>query len=313
MSFSSIVADDWSFEVICIDDGSVDDTINILKRFSRAYNNFQIIEFGENKGMSIARNRGIKQASGDYIWFVDSDDSVATESVPSLLAEINTHHCDVACFNYHDVDETGNIFRSYSLFDDSFDHDGISFASAVLGTKFSLLTGYAWRFIYRKEFLEARSLYFPEGECWEDTVFVPKAILLSSSVLSSSAFCYKYTHNSLSVSNSFKRSYTGKLLYEFIFCAGAELYEFGSGFSDNHISETLTSVAKREYFNKLPVYLCRQPKEQRREFFEFVRENTEHVKRYWKIMPILTKMTLMPLWGESFSNLLSYIYNMCVH
>ena len=62
-------------EIICINDGSTDDSLNILQEYAREHHNVVVID-QENQGVSIARNNGINKAQGDYIGFVDPDDWV---------------------------------------------------------------------------------------------------------------------------------------------------------------------------------------------------------------------------------------------
>ena len=61
------------FEVIAVNDGTPDHSMDIVKRFAAKYSNLQIIN-QENKGLSVARNTGMQYAKGDYVWFIDSDD-----------------------------------------------------------------------------------------------------------------------------------------------------------------------------------------------------------------------------------------------
>lgn len=64
--------DSNDYEIICINDGSKDQSLSILKEYELNYKNVTVIE-QQNSGVSVARNKGISAASGDYIWFVDSD------------------------------------------------------------------------------------------------------------------------------------------------------------------------------------------------------------------------------------------------
>lgn len=72
------------FEVICINDGTPDGSMQIVGEFALKHANLHIIN-QENQGLSCARNAGLRIAKGDYIWFVDSDDQVADGSIKHLV------------------------------------------------------------------------------------------------------------------------------------------------------------------------------------------------------------------------------------
>jgi len=61
-------------EIICIDDGSTDNTLDILKKYEKKDNRIKVIHFDENKGVAAARNKGMEIAKGEFIGFMDSDD-----------------------------------------------------------------------------------------------------------------------------------------------------------------------------------------------------------------------------------------------
>lgn len=63
------------YEILVVNDGSKDGSIDIVRRYARENENIRIIE-QENAGLSAARNHGIKEARGEYLWFVDSDDDI---------------------------------------------------------------------------------------------------------------------------------------------------------------------------------------------------------------------------------------------
>lgn len=63
-----------SYEIICVDDGSTDDTSLIVKNYSKCNKNIRLISLKENKGLYLARLIGVRYSRGEYIGFVDSDD-----------------------------------------------------------------------------------------------------------------------------------------------------------------------------------------------------------------------------------------------
>ena len=71
------------YEVILINDGSSDGSLVIAERFAAQYSNIRLIS-QENRGLSGARNRGIEEAQGEYIWFIDSDDYIEIDCISVL-------------------------------------------------------------------------------------------------------------------------------------------------------------------------------------------------------------------------------------
>lgn len=73
------------FEIVCVNDGSTDSTLQILEEYSEAYSNIVILNNETNRGLSYSRNRGIREAEGEFLIFVDSDDWLVDENVISTL------------------------------------------------------------------------------------------------------------------------------------------------------------------------------------------------------------------------------------
>ena len=86
------------YEIICVNDGSQDQSEWIIKKYQQRHSNI-ILYTQENLGVSVARNRGIKLASGRYIWFVDGDDLIASNCLSSLLSVLEENDIDV--FGFH--------------------------------------------------------------------------------------------------------------------------------------------------------------------------------------------------------------------
>ena len=91
-----------SYELICIDDGSVDDSLNILKEYERSFSNIKILSL-PHQGLSAARNHGLKIARGSYVFFVDSDDIVASSFIREKLDIALHHKLDVLLFSFENI------------------------------------------------------------------------------------------------------------------------------------------------------------------------------------------------------------------
>ena len=86
--------DENLFEVIVINDGTPDDSMRIVAEFTNKHANLHIIN-QKNQGLSCARNAGLKIAQGEYVWFVDSDDTVTEESIGKVIECIERSKADV--------------------------------------------------------------------------------------------------------------------------------------------------------------------------------------------------------------------------
>jgi len=106
-----------NFELIIVDDGSIDETYDIAEQILKSSNiKYKLIR-KENGGVSSARNQGIKIASGDYIMFLDGDDYVSEELVESILNYLNKEKYDVICWAFNEVSENkveiSNYYQKY--------------------------------------------------------------------------------------------------------------------------------------------------------------------------------------------------------
>lgn len=98
-----------NIEIILVDDGSIDDSVLICKKYANKYKNVILIELENNKGVSYARNVGIKKSNGNYIVFVDSDDKISKNTIEILYKEIQNDNFDIVFSNYAIVYSDGKM------------------------------------------------------------------------------------------------------------------------------------------------------------------------------------------------------------
>ena len=96
-------------EIICINDGSTDDSLKILEKYSKSDDRIMIIS-QENRGLGSSRNVGLKNASGKYVFFMDSDDFLELDALELLYNNITSNDSDVVFYGaYKYIDgETTN-------------------------------------------------------------------------------------------------------------------------------------------------------------------------------------------------------------
>ena len=98
------------YEIICVDDGSPDKAVEIIQEYQNKYSNIRLIR-QENGGVCVARNNGLKEAHGEYAWFIDPDDYIQANCLGAILKEMDDSSADLIVFEYDEVSENANFNR----------------------------------------------------------------------------------------------------------------------------------------------------------------------------------------------------------
>lgn len=218
-SLSSVLVQSFKeFELICIDDGSTDNSLLILQQYAQNDSRIKIIS-QPNQGQGTARNKGINTAKGQYITFMDSDDVIAPDMYERLMSSILDYKSDVALCNIVKFLENTNtskklkmvkkclIVNNTPIWRDIDVADGLLSDEQI---KQMVLTvpHYAWNKIYRTAFLKEKSITFDGGKLYEDVVFGLRTLLEAAAVSYINDFSYYY----LIRGNSSVRSVSAKHL-----------------------------------------------------------------------------------------------------
>jgi len=204
--------DEQLFEVIVVNDGTPDKSMDIVKEFSFVHSNLRIIN-QQNQGLSAARNAGMNVAKGDYIWVVDSDDRITDNSISEALAILEKHQdVDMVCFNLYEqrgdnlIPTTLFSKPSYQRYYDEV-HDGYFYCR-------KLPTGVSPKFFFRRRFLEDNHLEFTPGIYHEDQDFLIRCYTKAKSILPIRNIWYVYNiRESGSITSTFKMKRFHDLLW----------------------------------------------------------------------------------------------------
>lgn len=164
-----------NIEIICINDGSSDNTSSILKKYSSKDNRFKIITT-ENRGQGCARNTALNEAVGKYISFVDADDWIESDSLELLYKKAESDNLDMVFFQMVNYMQLSDNFVSTDLYNiKSFENNAIDEHVTFNHNNtqkflFEIPVGPVSKF-YNRQFIESNNLRFPEGMYFEDNAF----------------------------------------------------------------------------------------------------------------------------------------------
>lgn len=283
---SLLIPDFHDYEIIVVDDGCKDKSIEIIEQ---TFTDSRIkIVHKENGGLSSARNWGVREAQGEYVWFFDSDDWAETQVLPSMIAEL------------HDVDYL--YFKSYFLnFEETSE---VSIRGVKIETNLSkeLYCSKNYNqpapfYIYKRDILVKNNHYFKEGILHEDALFTPIALTLCSRISCFTTPVYHYRQRYGSITKTISSERLRNLMYVI-----SELHKFGMErlqtkerlLWGNTISQTLNGLLS----------LSQQSEDYaiKKEVKNFVNNNSYLLEyllnsgRNNVIMAILSKLTFGNLW-----------------
>lgn len=190
-----------NLEVILVDDGSTDGCPTICDAYEKYDPRVRVIH-KPNGGLSSARNVGLREASGEWILYVDSDDYILNESCERLIAVGAKHNCDIV---------SSDAIREFNGGQEYMVHGSLADGECYPSRDFIIKTvkpcewyAPAWLNLYKRSFLIEKNLFFVEGLLHEDMEMQPRVFLSAKSV----AYCaypfYRYVDRASSIMNASK-------------------------------------------------------------------------------------------------------------
>lgn len=217
-----------SIEIIVVNDGSPDNSINIVKNIQSKTSNVIKILNQNNQGLSMARNNGLSIAKGDYVWFIDSDDYILPNAITDILNIIDENP---------DIDVFASFLRHYYEDRKVFKDNIKPCRQKLSGFEYlcsKLPVGASPRFIFKRQFLKENNLRFVPKVLHEDAIFGFEMLYLAKKVFVIDHALYVYR---IRTSGSIMSSIKIKTAYDLIY-------------GHKYLSEFATHRVSAEDYNK---------------------------------------------------------------
>lgn len=193
---------DW--EAICVNDGSTDGSSSLLAGYAAKDARIKVVSQA-NAGTAVARNTGLKEASGDYIFFLDSDDWLEANALQILSEKLNGE--DMLCFSGKRYFESTGKYNQADILPEKVYQSGMDYynENALLPRDFAFVCVVLR--VYSRTFLIQNGLFFDDDISYEDNLWVPMTVYHAHSikVISDPLYIYRIREGSKMQDVSLKR------------------------------------------------------------------------------------------------------------
>ncbi|RSJ96740.1 glycosyltransferase [Streptococcus cristatus] len=237
----SVLVQGWhNYDIVLVDDGSTDSSPQICDDYVKAYDFISVIH-KENGGVSEARNTGISNAEGEYVYFLDSDDWIEPNTFSDLAEVIESDQYDIISFNQEFVKSEHDIIKS-----DSKRTKRLTGKEALIDMfSYGFITGFTTDKIYRKALFTKNTIQFPVGKYYEDLGTNYKLVLAAKKVYATNQ---KYYHYLIDNPDSITQSWNEKKFRDMF---GFYKEVFYSDFVRSQLNQEELHISQLYYVNGL--------------------------------------------------------------
>lgn len=175
-----------NYEMICIDDGSDDDTVNIVREFQKEDPRIKLLHNKKHSGAAVARNLGLKEARGKYLIFLDGDDIFDEEMLSLAYEKAEETNTEIVMFEAMHA-RSEDIYKKHFIkhsteYKAKFCKEPISINNIKV-CDFLLWSSAPWNKLFLREFINNNRLEFQNLSCDNDTYFVDMAFFLADRII----------------------------------------------------------------------------------------------------------------------------------
>jgi len=284
------------YEIICVNDGSKDDSLKILEEYRNKNNKIKIIN-QENSGLAKARNIGIKSSNSKYIMFCDSDDKYEPTMIQEMYEAIEKEQTDFAMCTFKKVDV---ITKKAVLYENNdYYRTGFGKFNITLENLYNIHI-VLWNKIIRREILEKNNIEYPLAYEHDDTMFMLRYFMSCKNYYVLDRPLYLYSvNNSNSIMGLLTNNKHGKKCYDFVF-AMLYLFEYfeSKEFSSEEYAKFFDFVAGcwADYYSRL---LNKNKKQAREYIYKIIFEHKALFEKSER-MSVLLKTQKMSAFNKVF-------------
>jgi glycosyltransferase involved in cell wall biosynthesis len=177
-------------EIICVNDGSSDNSSQILDCYQKKDSRVIVLDYHINKGQAYARNCGLEKATGEYVYFVDPDDLLLDNSLSVLLPKLVSTKVDVLMAQFVKFSD-GEDVVDYSHMSIGSGYEKLKTGIDAFVEDLSPYECYIWRMLFRRTFLIAKEIEFKPFR-YEDTLFCQECLLKAKNCMIVDNLIYAY-------------------------------------------------------------------------------------------------------------------------
>ena len=260
LCLESIISQTYKdLEIICIDDGSGDNSPKILDKYAQKDNRILVEKFENNKGVSAARNCGLNRATGEYIYFVDSDDWLEENYLEDILKTLIDTDSDIV-INRNVISYQNGKFYPYNFQQGQLKIPDNTYLD-LHKEAHNVFCGPCCK-LYRRKFINDYNIRFPDGYIYEDMFFHFAVFAYAKKIYfyNGKKYFYRDTENSITTNikqDSDKIIGVFELIYDFykernLLDKNIKIYYTMPFF---HIQNEETYLAFKKYFTKAGEYI----------------------------------------------------------